>query len=136
MARAPTPAPLPLFVIGAPSPEAALLTRVQKLLGAYPLATAAAVRALVQQGRRYAKTQHGSQLRARLAGAPLARRGRLLFEALGLSAVSEAADERAVLTELIDGLVATVCAPSLERTLSMLVLRPPRATPARARSSR
>ncbi len=66
-----------------------LLRAGQMLLVKYPVAARAVVRAFVAEGRRYAETADGRELKESLAGSALLRRGRLVWEGTSLNLLEE-----------------------------------------------
>jgi hypothetical protein len=68
------------------------LEAVQRAIFRYPVATKAAFRALVAEGRRYAETTEGAELLTRLQGSPAVERARLLWEVVGVRAFADDAE--------------------------------------------
>ena len=97
----------------------AALSRVQRAIFKYPMATQAIFSALVAEGRRFAKTPEGAEWRERLRRAEQSDRARMLWEVLSLSAYTEQADgalpslllenlARAIKTRHLEGLLSKV----------------------------
>ena len=70
----------------------ALLRRARMVLFRHPLASQAAFSALVAEGRAYAKTDQGAQLKRELTASPSARRLRTVFEIATMNALREKPD--------------------------------------------
>jgi hypothetical protein len=81
---------LPRLALRRPEPERLrLLRRIQRLVLQHPIAAQAAFAALVAEGRRFAATTRGRELRAELARSPLLRRARTGFDAATLWMLEE-----------------------------------------------
>ena len=98
------------------------LTRLQRAIFRYPLATQAAFAALVAEGRRYATTPEGAELKRRLEYSEAAGRARMLWEVLSLSTYTERSDG-ALPSVLLEGLVRAIKNKRLEPLLSKVFER-------------
>jgi hypothetical protein len=95
----------------------ATLAAVQDVVNRFPLAVQAAVRALVAEGRSYAQTDEGRELKARLVGTPLVRRLRTIWESVSEQAFVP--DDRQVLPSvIIDRLAGIAAREDLDPLLS------------------
>ena len=102
---------------------AVLLRHIQAAILEHPLAAQAAFRALVAEGRRYAETDRGAAVAARLSGSALVQRGRLAWEALSLNALDD--DPEVVLpSAVLDAFVQAIGSANLELTLSAAITEP------------
>lgn len=98
------------------------LTRLQRAIFRYPLATQAAFAALVAEGRRYAATPEGAELKRRLEYSESAGHARMLWEVLSLSTFTERSDG-ALPSVLLEGLVRAIKTKHLEPLLSKVFER-------------
>jgi hypothetical protein len=96
-----------------------LLARVQVVVMQYPIAAQAIFRALVAEGRAFAKTPEGGALAARLADSALVRRGRLAWDVLTLRAFDDDPDVT-IPSVFLDALAKTAATDALEPLLSRL----------------
>jgi hypothetical protein len=102
---------------------AALLRGVQLVLLRHPVAAQAAFAALIAEGRRFAATPEGAGWAEALAGSELLRRGRRVWDAVGMNMLEDDPDTvvpsayvealfRAARSASLDGLLARLHAPS------------------------
>jgi hypothetical protein len=86
-----------------------VLARAHRALLKHPLASQAAITALVAEGRRFAETRAGRRWCARLVGTDLVRRGQELWEGSGLGLFED--DPETVLpSALVDSLLGRIAA--------------------------
>jgi hypothetical protein len=97
------------------------LHAVQRAIFRYPVATKAAFRALVAEGRRYAGTPEGAALHARLQGSPAVAKARLLWDVLSVRAFAEDGD--ALPEFFVDRLAQALRAEHLEPLLARALER-------------
>lgn len=96
-----------------------LLHALQRLLLKYPLASQALFKALVAEGRLYAATEEGQAWRRRLAGSPLIRRGRVVWDETSMRMLEE--DPATVIpSAVVDAFVHAALMDGLEPFLSRL----------------
>lgn len=86
----------------------------------YPLAARGFYRAMVEEGRRYAKTAEGARLLAHLEGSELAERGQTIASVLS-SDVLHSRDSQPLPSAIVDAILYLVRAPDLEEKLSRLI---------------
>lgn len=93
--------------------------RAHAFLVEHPLAARALVSALAAEGRRFAATEDGAALRARLLGSRLIRRGSLLWNSLTMGLI-DGTEPSALPSAYIDRLVELGQHPDLERILNAM----------------
>mgnify|MGYP000063545447 CR=1 FL=1 len=98
-----------------------ILQRYERIYSRYPLATAAAVRSLIAEGRKYAATSEGKAVKNSLARAPAVRRGRLIWDACGLDVLADSSTKE-LAGELVDRFLSALGDEGIERALSRLLL--------------
>jgi hypothetical protein len=98
------------------------LTGLQRAIFKYPLATQAAFAALVAEGRRYATTPEGAELKRRLEYSEAAGRARMLWEVLSLNTFSEKHDG-ALPSLLLESLLRAIKTKHIEPLLSKIFER-------------
>jgi hypothetical protein len=106
----------------APEEEDPLTARLkagQRLLLANPAAAQTLFRALVREGRDYAKTPQGEDLRRQVARSELMRRGRVVWEGVTLNILEEDGDG-ALPSSLIEAFMAAAAHPDAETLLAGL----------------
>lgn len=97
-----------------PIPE--ILRRAQRLVLKHPVAAQAAFAALIAEGRRFAETPEGAAWAAALAGSDLVRRGRQVWDAVGMNMLED--DPDAILpSAYLEALLRAARSPDLEATL-------------------
>ncbi|WP_437968046.1 hypothetical protein WMF04_01535 [Sorangium sp. So ce260] len=97
-------------------PVAELLRRAQLLVLKHPVAAQAAFAALIAEGRRFAETPEGAAWAAALAGSDLVRRGRQVWDAVGMNMLED--DPDAILpSAYLEALLRAARSPDLEATL-------------------
>ena len=96
-----------------------LLARLQTVIMQYPIAAQAIFRALVAEGRAFAKTPEGHALAGRLADSALVRRGRLAWDVITLRAFDDDPDVT-IPSVFLDALAKTAATDALEPLLSRL----------------
>jgi hypothetical protein len=103
-----TPPDLPRVVIDdEDDPLVELLREAQLALLRHPVASQTAIRALVAEGRRFARTPDGRRWAARLAGSELVRRGRAAWEGSALGMFEETSDTM-LPSSLVDAIVSVL----------------------------
>lgn len=95
-----------------------IFRRVHDILFAHPGATQAIFKALVAEGRKFARTQEGAELACRLHGSELAARGRTAWEVVGMSAFTE--HEHGLPSVVLNEFARAIAIDGLERTLAQL----------------
>ena len=94
----------------------ATLRRLQLAILQHPIAAQALFYAFVSEGRAYAETAEGAQLRSRLATSELVVRSRVLWDALTMRALED--DSETVLpTAIVEALVKTASSSRMEAIL-------------------
>ena len=88
---------LPRLVLRSPDQLEQLLRRVERLIARDPVVARSLIGALVAEGRRFAATPEGRRWQASLAGSPLVRQGRLVWQAAGLNRLTATFDRPALL---------------------------------------
>jgi hypothetical protein len=113
---------------GAPRDGAATASAVERVLEAvqqavfrYPVATKAAFRALVAEGRRYAGTAEGAELLVRLQGSAGVERARLVWDVLTVRAFADDGD--ALPAFFVDRLAEALRSDHLEPLLGRVMGR-------------
>lgn len=96
-----------------------LLAKLQSIVVQYPIAAQAAFRALVAEGRGYARTPRGSEWASTLADSPLMRRGRMAWDVVTVRAFDDDPDVT-IPTVFLDALARTAAVDALEPLLSGL----------------
>lgn len=94
-----------------------LLFELRWLALRHPIATRAAVRALIAEGRRFAATPGGAAWRARIETSELARRGSSLFE-LGTLGMLDGDPDAVLPTQLIEAFARAAGRRDLEEALA------------------
>src|SRR5512139_272528 len=94
-----------------------LLYELRWLLFKHPIAAQAAYRALVREGRAFARTEEGRAWRARLERSELIRRGTSLFE-LGTMSMLDPDSDQVLPTQLIDAFARAASRRDLEEALA------------------
>ena len=97
-----------------------LLGELRWLTLRHPVAARSAVRALVEEGKRFGATEEGSAWRERLRGSELVQRGQVLWE-VGTWGSLEADDERLLPTQVIDAFSRASARRDLERAIASRV---------------
>ncbi|MBY0279184.1 hypothetical protein K2Z84_27950 [Candidatus Binatia bacterium] len=103
----------------APDDLERLLAELQALVVQYPIATQAAFRALVAEGRAFARTPRGQELAQSIADSPLVRRGRMAWDVVTARAFDDDPDVT-IPTVFLDALAKTAAVDALEPLLSRL----------------
>lgn len=104
---------LPRVVIDdADDPLTVLLREAQLALLRHPVPSQAVIRALVAEGRRFARTPEGRQWALRLAGSELVRRGRAAWEGSALGMFEETSDTM-LPSSLVDAIVSALARADL-----------------------
>ena len=93
------------------------LEGVRNALLRHPIAAQAAFFALAAEGRRFAQTEEGAQVRERLAHSELFARLRIVWESLSMTAFDERT-EAALPSFFLDGVVRAAADAGLESLLS------------------
>ncbi|WP_437570958.1 hypothetical protein [Sorangium sp. So ce542] len=94
----------------------AILRRAQLLVLKHPVAAQAAFAALIAEGRRFAATPEGAEWAAALAGSDLVRRGRQVWDAVGMNMLED--DPDAILpSAYLEALLRAARSPDLETAL-------------------
>ncbi|WP_437317531.1 hypothetical protein [Sorangium sp. So ce385] len=94
----------------------AILRRAQLLVLKHPVAAQAAFAALIAEGRRFAATPEGTEWAAALAGSDLVRRGRQVWDAVGMNMLED--DPDAILpSAYLEALLRAARSPDLEDAL-------------------
>jgi hypothetical protein len=96
--------------------------RAHRILLEHPVAAKAAYAALAAQGRAYAATRDGGELRARLAGSRRLRRASLLWRSLTMGMLDDQ-DPGELPATYLDNLLRAVDRADLEQLLGKLSLR-------------
>ena len=96
--------------------------RAHRILLEHPVAAKAAYAALAAQGRAYAATREGGELRARLAGSRRLRRASLLWRSLTMGMLDDQ-DPGELPATYLDNLLRAVDRADLEQLLGKLSLR-------------
>jgi hypothetical protein len=99
-----------------------LMCRVHRILLEHPVAAKAAFGALVAQGRAYATTPEGAELRARLARSPKLRRGSLVWRSLTMGML-DPEDPGQLPATYLDNLLRAIDRSDLEQLLAKLQLK-------------
>ncbi len=107
---------------GAPDPLIDIVRRAHRILLEHPVAAKAAYAALVRQGRAFAETPEGAELRARLAGSRRLGRASLLWRSLAMGMLDDL-DPGELPATYLDNLLAAVDRADLEQLLGRLQLR-------------
>lgn len=94
-----------------------LLHELRWVLFKHPIATQAAYRALVREGRAFAQTDEGRAWRARLERSELIRRGTSLFD-LGTMSMLDPDSDQLLPTHLIDAFARAASRLDLEEALA------------------
>jgi hypothetical protein len=94
-----------------------LLAELRWLVIKHPIAARAVVRALREEGRRFAATPDGQTWKLRLAGSELVRRGQLIWD-VGTSGALDHDDERLLPSELIDAFARASAQRDLETAIA------------------
>ncbi|AUX28302.1 uncharacterized protein SOCE836_003720 [Sorangium cellulosum] len=82
----------------------------------HPVAAQAAFAALIAEGRRFAATPEGAEWAAALAGSDLVRRGRQVWDAVGMNMLED--DPDAILpSAYLEALLRAARSPDLEAAL-------------------
>jgi hypothetical protein len=102
-----------------PDELADLLAQLQLIVVQYPIAAQALFRALVAEGKAFAKTPDGAEWAARLAGSAMVRRGRLAWDVLTLRAFDDD-PEVTIPSVFLDALAKTAAMDALEPLLSRM----------------
>ena len=114
------PARLPTLALGARDDDPfRLLQQGHLLLLKYPAAAQAAFRALVAEGRRFARTPEGRRWKERLASSTLVRRGHMLWEGSALDVLEERTDT-VLPSALLDAIVGAIGSAELPELLARL----------------
>jgi len=114
----------------------ALLRDLQAVVLKHPVAAEGAFRALVAEGRRFARTPEGARWHARLSGSELLDRVRLVFETSTLWMLEHDADG-VLPSSYVDALFTAASHPAMEPLLDRLFPSGPEdAAPASASGSR
>lgn len=110
----------PDFVFRDPDAElTAALRALQSTLIRHPIATQAAFRALVKEGKAWAETPEGAEWKHRLARSEVVARARITWEGL-TNNVFESEGENVIPSTLIDAVIAASGHPALEALLARL----------------
>ena len=116
----PEPAEGPHLVLDEPDDQLeSLLRQAQLGLIQHPVAAQSIIRALVAEGRAYARTDEGAVLRDQLARSELVQRGRAVWEGLSLNMFTPD-DRTTVPSVLVDAVLGAATRDDLERVLSGL----------------
>jgi hypothetical protein len=99
-----------------------LMARAHRLLLEHPVAAKTAFGALVAQGRSYAATPEGAELRERLARSPKLRRGSLVWRSLTMGML-DPEDPGELPATYLDNLLRAIDRGDLEQLLAKLQLR-------------
>jgi hypothetical protein len=99
---------------------AQVLQDAQYLLLKHPVATQAAVRALVAEGRRFAETPDGRRWKTRLAGSELVRRARMLWQGSVLNMFEESPGTL-LPSALLDAVMGALVSDELPALLARLL---------------
>ncbi|HZR84388.1 MAG TPA: hypothetical protein VFD92_25040 [Candidatus Binatia bacterium] len=97
----------------------ALIEEAQLWLIAHPVAVRAILRALIEEGRRFAQTPKGRRWRRHLAQSELLRRARVVWDSSLLSAV-DARETPPLPSAVIDALVASLLGSDIREVLVRL----------------
>jgi hypothetical protein len=87
----------------------------------YPLAARALIQAFIEEGKTYAETPEGKEMKGKLAESELVSRGRFIWDAYGLDALT-AEDFKILPSAWLDIFLAAVSHPDLETILSSLIV--------------
>ncbi len=110
-------------VIGkADAPLIEVLRRGQRLIVQHPVAAQAMIRALVEEGDRFAQTPAGRRVRDDLARSELAARARIAWEGVTVNLLSTA-EAGLVPTEIVDSILRAAREPELETLLAGLFVK-------------
>jgi hypothetical protein len=102
-------------------PLGRLLLEGQHLLVKYPEPARQLIRAFVEEGRRYAATPEGQELKDKLVDSTLVRRGRFIWDAYSLDALLEC-EPGQLPSAWLDIIRAAVASQDLEAILSQLIV--------------
>jgi hypothetical protein len=102
-------------------PLGRLLLEGQHLLVKYPQPARQLIQAFVDEGRRYAATPEGQELKDKLADSTLVRRGRFIWDAYSLDALLESESDQ-LPSAWLDIIRAAVASQDLEAILSQLIV--------------
>lgn len=97
------------------------LRAAQRLLVEFPIASQRLFSALVAEGRRYAETEEGAELKEQLSRSRLLKRSRVAWEVVTLNMLREQPTER-VPSAILEAFVRLASEPRLERKLGSLFL--------------
>lgn len=101
---------------------ARLLRQGQQLLLRHPQGAATLVRALVAEGRRFAKTEEGRAWQEQLAGSDLIKKGHLIWQAYGLDTLAPEASG-ALPSKWLEMLIAAIGEAEVEEVLASLMVQ-------------
>jgi len=107
------------MLVDEPEDELAhLLVELRWLVLKHPIAARAIVRALREEGRRFAATPDGKAWSVRLAGSELIRRGQLVWN-VGTAGALDHDDNRMLPSELVDAFARASARRDLESAISI-----------------
>lgn len=111
---------VPPGIVDDPDELLRALQEGQLLLLKYPATAQAGFRALVAEGRAFAKTPIGRRWRSRLARSELVRRGRILWEGSLLNMLEETSDS-VIPSALLEAIIVATASGELSALLSRLL---------------
>ncbi len=105
-------------VIDAPDPVGSALMELQLAILRHPVAAQAIFSSLVAEGRRYTESADGRALAAKVAKSDLAQRGRVVWDVLTMSALTDGDD--VIPSVVLDAFMESIDNDRLEPWLSSL----------------
>lgn len=111
---------IPTIEIPEDNPAEAMLAELHALVIRHPVAAQALFRALVHEGKAFARTDEGQAWAQRLGRSDLVRQGRVVWDAVSLNALDDR-DEVVVPTAILDAFAKAIATSDLHALLARVL---------------